>query len=140
MNLIFFQSSTGLLLLYTLQHQNHPFCYKLGLIALQLKQQNVMGNYFANSLAEKQMELGIRSRLADLKQAKKQRDFTVAMQMAQTRDRVYWMCAFYGAMIAVSVSRMVALRSIEPLPLRYVPYVLVPFMVGYQAGSFILSV
>jgi hypothetical protein len=78
-----------------------------------------MGNSFANSFIEKQKELGMRSRLADMKQAKRQRDFTLAMNMSQTRDRVYWMVAFYTTMFTVGVTRAFIRKSIEPLPLKY---------------------
>eukprot|EP00012_Vannella_robusta_P007830 CAMPEP_0206202300 /NCGR_PEP_ID=MMETSP0166-20121206/12089_1 /ASSEMBLY_ACC=CAM_ASM_000260 /TAXON_ID=95228 /ORGANISM="Vannella robusta, Strain DIVA3 518/3/11/1/6" /LENGTH=100 /DNA_ID=CAMNT_0053621195 /DNA_START=127 /DNA_END=429 /DNA_ORIENTATION=+ len=34
---------------------------------------------------------------------------------------------------AVSIGRMMILKQFSPLPLSYVPYVLVPFLVTYQA-------
>jgi len=33
---------------------------------------------------------------------------------------------------SASIARMVALRRFAPLPLAYVPFVMVPFMIGYQ--------
>ena len=43
------------------------------------------------------------------------------------------MVAFYGTMGTVSLARMMFLRQFSPLPLATVPYVLVPFLVAYQA-------
>ncbi len=91
-----------------------------------------MGNYITAPVIEKQKELALKQRLLDMKQAKKVRDFTQAMQVATVRDRVYWMTAFYITMGAVSVARMAILKEISTLPLRNVPFVLVPFMIGYQ--------
>jgi len=33
---------------------------------------------------------------------------------------------------AVSIGRMIYIKQFSPLPLRTVPYVLVPFLIGYQ--------
>jgi len=43
------------------------------------------------------------------------------------------MAAFYVTMGTVSLARVIYLKQISPLPLSNVPYVLVPFMVLYQA-------
>ena len=43
------------------------------------------------------------------------------------------MLGFYATMGTISIARAIALRQISPLPLSYVPYALVPFLVGYQA-------
>ncbi|KAL0479605.1 hypothetical protein AKO1_007705 [Acrasis kona] len=91
-----------------------------------------MGNLITGAIVEKQREGAIQSRLADLKQMKKQRDFTMAMNMAQVRERIFWMLGFYGTMSLITVTRVVVIRRIEPLPLKSIPLILVPFMVGYQ--------
>lgn len=58
-------------------------------------------SYFTDAYKESQREVMIRQRLGDIKAQKRQRDFTMAMQMATIRDRVYWMSAFYVTMGAV---------------------------------------
>merc|ERR1719401_2297574 len=82
------------------------------------------------------------SKLADLKVKKTERDMQLAMRMAVLRDRVHWLLAFYGTMIAVNAIRLrrfgivdkrLALGSFEPMPFAYIPYVATPFLFTYQA-------
>ena len=49
-------------------------------------------------LVATQRELAIKSRLLDLKQKKRERDIQQSMQMAASRDRVWWFGAFYTVM------------------------------------------
>jgi hypothetical protein len=43
------------------------------------------------------------------------------------------MVGFYTVMGSISLARMFIIRQISPLPLKTVPYVLVPFLITYQA-------
>lgn len=80
-----------------------------------------------------QKELAMKSRLADLKQKKRERDMQLSMQMAATRDRVWWFGTFYTVMGVVSFGRMAALRKFSPLPLNTIPFLAVPLWTGYMA-------
>eukprot|EP01129_Flabellula_baltica_P012967 TRINITY_DN5949_c0_g1_i1.p1 TRINITY_DN5949_c0_g1~~TRINITY_DN5949_c0_g1_i1.p1 ORF type:complete len:162 (-),score=19.91 TRINITY_DN5949_c0_g1_i1:14-439(-) len=74
----------------------------------------------------------IKTRLLDIRQKKQERDFQIAWRMATTRERVYWLAGFYTTMGVVSMAKMIYQRRIEPLPLSFLPYVLVPFVFFYQ--------
>ena len=90
-------------------------------------------SHAGNVIEEKQREAFKLQQLAQIKSLKRQRDFEIANKIALCRDRVWWMTAFYITMGTVSIGRMIHLRQFAPLPLSFVPYVLVPYLVGYQA-------
>lgn len=94
-----------------------------------------MGSYITKPIEERQRSIYIQQQLVQLKQSKYKRDYQLASRVAMLRDRTFWMIAFYFTMGTVSLARMVALRSFSPLPLKTVPYVLVPFLVAYQVGT-----
>jgi hypothetical protein len=90
-------------------------------------------NSVEKRIEQKQLDAAIRQQLLSFKKLKRRRDYEIATKIATTRDRVYWMCGFYGAMGTASIGRMIYLREFNALPLKYVPFVLVPFLVAYQA-------
>eukprot|EP00928_Gymnodinium_smaydae_P066781 TRINITY_DN49742_c0_g1_i1.p1 TRINITY_DN49742_c0_g1~~TRINITY_DN49742_c0_g1_i1.p1 ORF type:complete len:212 (+),score=35.85 TRINITY_DN49742_c0_g1_i1:89-637(+) len=79
----------------------------------------------------------LQSKLADLKQKKKERDLMIASRIATIRDRVHWLSAFYVVMIGANLFRGRKLRAAglpwEPLPISYLPFVATPFAFAYQA-------
>jgi hypothetical protein len=82
------------------------------------------------------------SKLADMKQKKLERDLQIATRIAVLRDRVHWLLAFYGTMLAVNALRVrkvgvadprMAIGPFEPMPLAFFPYIATPFLFAYQA-------
>src|SRR3990167_1921748 len=84
-------------------------------------------------IEDKQKEAFLRQQVLKIKGKKRQRDIELSSRMATYRDRVWWLIGFYATMGTVSFARMLIIRKFDPLPLRTVPYVLVPFVVAYQA-------
>lgn len=76
-----------------------------------------------------QKAAAVRSRLMDLKQAKRRRDTQCAMRVASARDKFYWMLAFYGVMGGLTGIRMLKMKQISPLPLEFIPFALVPTLI-----------
>ncbi|KAF0980838.1 hypothetical protein FDP41_012759 [Naegleria fowleri] len=98
-----------------------------------------MGQYLFGSLSdrvlkeveEKQKQALIQQQLIKLKSMKRRRDYEIATRLATTRDRVWWLGGFYTVMGGVSFARMLYLRRFDPLPLNYLPYIIVPFWMTY---------
>ncbi|KAK3272241.1 hypothetical protein CYMTET_19449 [Cymbomonas tetramitiformis] len=95
------------------------------------------------SVERVQRDAAMLSRLADLKQKKRERDIMLSMQVATTRDTLLWLGAFYTFMGSVSLGRNILLRraglvtlSVKDLdklvlPINYVPYTIPMFGFGY---------
>eukprot|EP01095_Lingulamoeba_sp_RSL-Kostka_P007483 TRINITY_DN2395_c0_g2_i1.p1 TRINITY_DN2395_c0_g2~~TRINITY_DN2395_c0_g2_i1.p1 ORF type:complete len:172 (-),score=38.08 TRINITY_DN2395_c0_g2_i1:159-674(-) len=96
-------------------------------------------NYFfgdkINNVKNTFKEIKITDKLLQIKQKKKERDIALSTRIASLRDRIYWMSGFYVTMGTISIVRAIAIRKLSPLPLNIVPFVLVPFMIGYQIDA-----
>lgn len=84
-------------------------------------------------LEEKARDLLATQQLLQIRGKARERQMQLSARMATLRERVWWMLAFYGTMGVASGVRMARLRRLEPLPLAVVPFVLVPYLLLYQA-------
>lgn len=76
-----------------------------------------------------------RSKLADLKVAKAQRDFQISMQMAKGRDQLHYMIGFYALLLGVNAARCYRLKRFEPLPISELPFVAGPIFFAFNIDA-----
>lgn len=94
-----------------------------------------MGNLtsnFVNDIEKRQRNAALEVQIMQIRQQKKERDNLIASRIATTRERVWWLASFYGALGTVSFTRMIILRRIAPIPIDLLPFVAVPFIFAYQ--------
>ena len=111
------------------QPETNSLCMLPG---LQLTLQE-MGNYISSAEQEMKQsvkDLAIAQQLGQIKQMKRQRDVQCAMRIASTRDIVHWTGAFYTTLIVVNAVSF--LRTRQSFPIRNLPMVISPFMLGFN--------
>eukprot|EP01130_Rhizamoeba_saxonica_P005819 TRINITY_DN2303_c0_g1_i2.p1 TRINITY_DN2303_c0_g1~~TRINITY_DN2303_c0_g1_i2.p1 ORF type:complete len:174 (-),score=25.04 TRINITY_DN2303_c0_g1_i2:36-557(-) len=90
----------------------------------------VVGPY-VESYKMMQKKIMIRNRLMDMKIEKKKRDIQMSMNVAIMRDRLYFLGAAYCTLGLTAFVRVAILKFKEPIPLKIVPMIIIPFWIAY---------
>ncbi|KAJ3105525.1 tRNA-splicing endonuclease subunit sen54 [Phlyctochytrium planicorne] len=85
-----------------------------------------------SSVAEPIVEKQKMAKVMEMRQGKMQRDMQMAIQIAMTKDRVYWMLGFAGAMGTVGLVRK-TMKASPVMPLPLIPGLIFTTVVLYQA-------
>ncbi|EOD40722.1 hypothetical protein EMIHUDRAFT_222477 [Emiliania huxleyi CCMP1516] len=76
-----------------------------------------------------------RSKLADLRVRKAERDGAIAMRMAVLRDQLHFSLAFYVSLVVATGLRCIHRRRLEGLPLSSLPLFAGPFIFAYNVDA-----
>ncbi|KAJ3332784.1 hypothetical protein HDU76_013111 [Blyttiomyces sp. JEL0837] len=72
------------------------------------------------------------AKVMEMRQAKNQRDTQIAMNIAMTKDRIYWMTGFAGALGTIGLARTIAHQK-PAIPVASVPGLIFTTLLLYQA-------
>lgn len=95
-----------------------------------------MGNALSSAKDNAKQELSnavIKSKLIDIRAAKRQRDSELAFRIATVRERCHWLAAFYVTLLAFNAAKVrIAKEKWSPLPLAWLPFIATPYVFLYQ--------
>ncbi|KAI9334010.1 hypothetical protein BDR26DRAFT_867630 [Obelidium mucronatum] len=86
----------------------------------------------ASSIAQPFIEKQQMAKVMELRQNKNMRDTQLAMQIAMTKDRVFWMVGAIGTLGSVGLLRTLAKKT-PAVPIPVIPATIVTTIILYQA-------